>query len=88
MIQSSAVEFYEEYLQGQKELARQIYETKDAIVLNVRCPYCIDKSQIDTPEKIIRWVVHLSEKNWMTSELIREFILVACRCANINPFGV
>ena len=88
MIQSSAVDFCEEYLQGQKELARQIYETKDAIVLNVRYPYCIDKSQIDIPEKIIRWVIHLSEKNWMTSELIREFILIACQVANIKPFGV
>ena len=89
MIQSrSFAEIEVEHKQRQKELRRQIYETKDAIVLNVRHPYCIDKSRVNTSEKIVRWVVHLTEKNWMTSELIREFVLIASKVANIKPFGV
>jgi len=71
-----------------EELARLVYETKKAIVLNVRCLYAIDKPQLDTAEKILRWTIHLSEKNWMTKELLNYFILTACHAAKINPYGV
>ena len=71
-----------------KRMKKQIYQTKASIIVNVQYRYEIDKSRIDTPEKVIRWAVHLGEKNWMTKELLHYFILTACAAANINPRGV
>ena len=71
-----------------KRMKKQIYQTKDSIIVNVQYRYEIDKSRIDTPEKVIRWAVHLGEKNWMSKELLHFFILTACSAANINPRGV
>ena len=84
----SIAEVLDAELESTKQLRRIIYETKDAIVLNVCYEYAIEKSRIDTPEKIIRWTVHLSEKRWMTKELLQFFILTACGAANIQPYGV
>lgn len=84
----TAAELEETFFKRQKELDKLIYETKDAIVLNIHYLYCIEKSRINTPEKIVRWVVHLSDKNWMTTEYMKYFVLIACNVANIEPFGV
>ncbi len=73
---------------SKEELARLVYETQDAIVLNVRCLYVIDKPQLDTAEKILRWTIHLSDKNWMTKELLNYFFLTACHVARIKPYGI
>ncbi len=78
----------EEHIQECKRMGRLIYETEDAIVLNVCYEYVIAKTRIDTAEKIIRWTVHLSSKTWMTKELIEFFTLTACGAAKINPYGV
>lgn len=74
--------------QGQGRLEDLIYETNEAIVLNVRYKYVVDKSRIGTAEKIVRWTIHLSGKTWMTRELIRIFVMKACAAAKINPYGV
>ena len=79
---------FEECMEDRQRLSRLIYETKDGIMLDVRCEYFIHKSNINTAEKILRWAVHLSQKNWMTKELVYYFILMACHAANIKAFGV
>jgi hypothetical protein len=84
----NASQGFEEYLEERQRLSRLIYETKDGIVLNVRCEYFIHKSNINTAEKILRWAVHLSQKTWMTKELVHYFILMACHIANIKAYGI
>lgn len=37
--------------------------------------YPIDRDRCDTPEKVLGWVLHLSEKKWVTPRMLREFIL-------------
>lgn len=34
-------------------------------------------SECDSPEKILSWVAHLGEKNWMTAKVLRDFVLSA-----------
>lgn len=34
--------------------------------------YDILISDCNTPEKILSWVMHLSEKNWVTKDIIRQ----------------
>lgn len=42
-------------------------------------PYDIELDRCDTPEKILAWVDHLTEKTWMTNDMFSEFIGVACK---------
>jgi hypothetical protein len=32
--------------------------------------YCIESDRIDTPEKCLAWVLHLSAKNWVDHRLL------------------
>ena len=36
--------------------------------------YDIEADRLDTAKKLVHWCAHLSEKNWFTSGLCREFI--------------
>jgi hypothetical protein len=47
--------------------------------------YEIALERIDNPVKILQWVIHLTEKGWMTNELMRQFILAACTKAGVDP---
>ena len=38
--------------------------------------YDITLEEIPTPLDLLRWVVHLSEKNWMDAERLAVFVLV------------
>lgn len=33
-------------------------------------------SRVDTPDKAIAWLLHLSHKTWFTREMCRDFIVV------------
>jgi len=43
-----------------------------------RHDYCIELVRLDSHEKILEWVHHLSGKVWITPELIGRFIRLAC----------
>lgn len=36
--------------------------------------YLINFNRIDTEEKLLAWILHLSEKTWCTSQLIAQLI--------------
>ncbi len=38
--------------------------------------YEIERSRANTPEKLLGWIAHLSEKTWVTPEHIRQLILI------------
>ena len=46
--------------------------------------YEIEKTRCNTFPKIIGWVMHMTEKNWVTIEAIRKFIYLA---AETNGLG-
>ncbi|MEX9792216.1 hypothetical protein [Morganella morganii] len=46
--------------------------------------YEINIEACNTAEKLISWVYHLTEKQWMTVDLLRYFIQVASKKSNIN----
>jgi hypothetical protein len=41
--------------------------------------YEISLKRMDTPEKILSWVRHLGEKNWVTAPLLKEIVMKATR---------
>ncbi|MCB0213917.1 MAG: hypothetical protein KDJ52_31550 [Anaerolineae bacterium] len=59
------------------ELEKQVYLEGDQIIIDVCYKYPIAVSECDTPEKLLAWVYHLCEKNWMTTPVIRRFIALA-----------
>ncbi|HIH4928439.1 TPA: hypothetical protein ACYSAK_001830 [Proteus mirabilis] len=46
--------------------------------------YEISISSCNTPEKLLSWIFHLTEKQWMNTELLRYFIRVASVKSNIK----
>ena len=44
------------------------------ITINAAYPYHIELSRIPDPEGLVHWLEHLTEKSWMTSDLVGEFI--------------
>ncbi len=63
----------------EEKLQKQVYVKDDNIVINVEYEYNISKSSCDTPEKLLHWIWHLTEKTWMTNEVMRRFIEIACK---------
>ncbi|MBG5923693.1 hypothetical protein ACLI07_09940 [Providencia huaxiensis] len=47
-------------------------------VLDIRISDC------DTHEKLLSWIFYLTNKQWATTQLIREFIVIASRESNIK----
>jgi len=41
--------------------------------------YEIGLSRLDSPEKLLSWIVHLSEKTWFSPDICRWFILKVSR---------
>jgi len=71
------IDNFEEVIENEKRLQGQCYIDGDVIVLNVRYPYEIERGSCATHSDIISWSVHLVEKNWITKELLRRFMVVA-----------
>jgi hypothetical protein len=67
----------------------------DEIIIDPKgMDYPIGLGRCDTHEKIVGWVLHLSEKRWITVLMIEMFILTACdrhgleAQANLHPPGI
>lgn len=54
------------------------------LTINEFYPYQIDMSRLRNKDDLLAWVMHLTEKTWMTHELMREFIYVAAGAAEIK----
>ncbi len=61
-----------------KKLSEQVQIIDDYIVINVAYEYNILLSTCSTHQQILNWVWHLTEKTWMTQNVTRRFIEVAC----------
>lgn len=76
-----------EIMKSKEELYKKIYVIDEHIVINVVSEYNIPLTGCSTPQGILHWVHHLTEKTWMTTELMRRFIEVACKQSNIDIYG-
>ena len=56
---------------------RYCYIDDDIIIIqtpDIPCNYEIACSRANTPEKVLGWIMHLSDKRWMDTRLIKCFI--------------
>ena len=65
------------WMESEDELSKKVYIDDGSICINVEYEYPIDLVRCDTPEKLLSWVFHLSEKTWMTNDVMRRFVAVA-----------
>ena len=57
-----------------EKLKKCIYLTGNFIVLDVVYPYEIGLESIKDQRELLGWTRHLTEKNWVTGEVISMFI--------------
>jgi len=74
----------EKILNHIKTLQNQVYIQDDVLIINVAYEYTIALERCDTYEKILGWVFHLLEKTWMTNDVARRFISLACKHHNLE----
>ena len=67
-----------------EKITRPVAYSDGFIILNGDYDIAIDRT--DSHSKIISWVMHLSEKNWVTKEMIASFISLACRKSNLDAW--
>ncbi len=65
-------------IEQENKLKQQVSVQDEHIVINVCYEYNIALSGCDTAEKLLHWVWRLTEKTWMTNDVMRRFIAVAC----------
>lgn len=70
------------WIESEKEREEFIDVDEDGITLDGY--YFVEKSQCNTYDKILGWVVHFTEKNWFTVRRIRWFVQAACVINNIK----
>lgn len=75
---------FKDYLKWREELHEMIQVKDDCIVVNVKYEYVIPLNRCKTREGILGWVFQLSEKTWMTRDLLRHFIIVAHGANNLE----
>lgn len=56
---------------------RQVVIEGDYIVIKEPVDYEIPLSDCATDKNILDWVMHLAEKQWVTTDIIRRFVAVA-----------
>jgi hypothetical protein len=61
------------------QLARCVTIADGYLTLHGPCDYDIELDRIDTPERILAWVTHLSAKTWVEPWMLRRLIQVAMR---------
>jgi hypothetical protein len=66
-----------------ERLNQQCYVDGDHIIINPGFEYQIALNRCDTPEKLLSWIFHLSEKTWMTTEVLHKFIDLVVMTNNI-----
>ena len=62
-----------------------IFCTDGDILLNGPYPYPIAWDRINTPQKLVHWLLHLSEKQWFSTEMLRQLILLVCKLQGVDP---
>lgn len=75
---------FDDLKRREEELQRQVFVADGHIVINVSYEYNIALNRCDSAEKLLHWIWHLTEKTWMTNEVMRRFIELACRENNVE----
>ena len=68
-------------------LSKQVYIDEGCVIFSIAGHYDLPLAQLNTPIKVLEAVIDLSQKSWITTELIGRFILLACDFHKIALFN-
>jgi hypothetical protein len=68
-----------EWQKTEHEIRSRIEIDKLGVTLYFRYEYFIDWERLETPEHLLQWVTHLTEKSWMDNLRMRFFIEAVCQ---------
>jgi hypothetical protein len=71
-------------IETENRLQKQVSVKEGHIVINVTYEYNIALDTCQSYKNILSWVLHLTEKTWMTTEVLERFIRVACHEAGLE----
>jgi hypothetical protein len=74
----------EEYLADLKRRQNLVTISDGCLSINGPSQYEIALSRCATAEAILQWVRHLSEKTWVTTEIIEQFVVVSSGNIGLN----
>lgn len=57
------------------------------VVINKVYPYAIEIERINTPEKLLNWIWHLSGKTWVDNKIIRDLITTVSDICGFDIYG-
>ena len=77
-------ELFEEMNRDMEFLRKSVYVDEGYVVLNVQYEYTIPVTSLRSHEAILGWVYHLTEKTWMSRDLLGQFIVVATKAAGLD----
>jgi hypothetical protein len=66
----TGADLIKEGMKIEREWQDKIYVENGCLVLNIIYPYQIELNRIDTPLKLLAWIGHLLEKNWVSRDVI------------------
>ncbi|TYL43921.1 hypothetical protein [Dickeya sp. ws52] len=79
----------DEYIRSEQELSEIVSVDNTHIIIQIPGDhldgeYEIALASCKTPEQVVSWIYQLSEKQWITREILRRFIKVASNNAGIS----
>ena len=77
-------ELFEEMNRDMEFLTKSVYVDEGYVVVNVHSEYPIPITSLRSYEAILGWVNHLTEKTWMSRDLLGQFIVVATNAAGLD----
>ncbi|QJB69790.1 hypothetical protein [Parasphingorhabdus halotolerans] len=72
---------------GMDELLDEKYYVEvdeTTITINVKYPYEIPISQCNSTDKLLAWIIHLTEKTWIAPKVLREFAYKAASAGDFD----
>lgn len=69
-------DMFDRVVEHHEQMKKMVYIADDHYVINVKYEYNIPRAECSTKEQLLQWVAHLTEKTWMSVEVMRYFMQV------------
>lgn len=72
----SAADAAAEAIAHAQKIGREVYADGGDVVLNVGYEYRVALDRCNTAPRLLGWILHLADKDWMTNDHLAAFILL------------
>jgi hypothetical protein len=74
----------------EQNLAKAVvyHRNNNTIIICIKHSYEVDLDRIETPLQLLGWVEHLAAKTWMTTKVLRRFVVIVAKIKNWQIYGL